>query len=135
MKTLITLVILLIYTSSVAQTQTEDQIENQTEKQIENQTEKEEKETKLLRKMATEKAIELQKELNLTIYKSRLIEKTIFEYSVKANKVLQSNVSAREKSRSLGNIVYFQNEELKEILTVHQFYQYLTLQNVNVAGF
>lgn len=122
MRTLITLAILFICTTSIAQTQTEDQ--NQ-----------EEKETKILRKMAAEKAIELQKELNLTIYKSQLIEKTIFEYSIQANKVLQSNLSAREKSRSLGNIVYFQNEELKEILSVNQFYQYLTLQNVNVAGF
>ncbi len=120
MRTLITLVILFVCTTNtIAQTQVEDQ----------------EKDKKILRKLAVEKAIELQKELNLTIRASQILQKTIFDYSMKANKVLQSKLSAREKSKSLSNIIYFQNEELKKVLTVDQFYQYLNLQNVSVAGF
>ncbi len=120
MRILITLIVLFMcITNTKAQTQTEEKG----------------KETTILRKLATEKAIELQKELNLTIRASKVLEKTIFKYSVKANKVLQSNLSIKEKSKSLSNIVYFQNQELKEVFTVNQFYQYLNLQNVSVAGY
>ncbi len=119
MRTLLTLIIIFICTSGFAQTQNKDS----------------KKEVKILKKLAGEKAIELQKELNLTIYSSKRLEKTIFEYSVKANKVLQSNLSASEKSKTLSNIIYFQNKELKEVLTVHQFYRYMSLQNTYMASF
>lgn len=98
-------------------------------------TEKQEKETKILRKLAVEKAIELQKELNLSLNASNAIQKIIFDYSAKANRVLQSNVSTQEKSKNISNLVYFQNEELKKILSVDQFYKYMSMQNVYVADF
>ncbi|MDY8134516.1 hypothetical protein [Aquimarina sp. 2201CG5-10] len=113
MRTLILLVTLLTSISAMSQ----DVIEI------------EKKEKKILKKMAKQKATELQKELNLTNYTSMAIQKTIFEYSVKANKVIQSGLSEKEKNRSLSNLVYFQNEELKEILTVNQFYQYINLNS------
>ncbi|MBP2830998.1 hypothetical protein J8281_02260 [Aquimarina sp. U1-2] len=89
----------------------------------------------ILKQLASEKAIELQKDLNLTIEVRKILEKSIFENSVKANKILQSKMSAKEKSKGISNLVYFQNEALKDILTVDQFYQYLSLQNTYVAGF
>ncbi|MEW7292246.1 hypothetical protein [Aquimarina sp. 2304DJ70-9] len=124
MRTLITIAVLFISICGMAQTE-----------QQQEQQKQQEKETKILRKLAIEKGIELQKELNLTINSSKVIQKIIFDYSLKANKVLQSKVSAKEKSRSISNLVYFQNQELKKILTVNQFYQYLSMQNVHVAGF
>ncbi len=124
MKTLMTMVVLFISISSIAQTEEKEQ-----------QLKQEKQEKKILRKLAIEKGIELQKELNLTINASTIIQKIIFDYSVKVNKVLQSNVSANEKSRNISNLVYFQNQELKKILTVNQFYQYLSMQNTHVAGF
>lgn len=119
MKTLATLFILFICAFGTAQTQEEDQ----------------KKEAKILKKMASQKAIELQKELNLTIQASKVLEKSIFKYSLKANKLIQSNLSAREKSKNLSNLIYFQNEELKKLFTVDQFYKYLSLQNAYAAGF
>ncbi|GAA4278232.1 hypothetical protein [Aquimarina mytili] len=124
MRTLITIVVLFISISAIAQTEEQELQQKQ-----------QEKETKILRKLAIEKGIELQKELNLTINASKVVQKIVFDYSVKANKVLQSKVSAKEKSKNISNLIYFQNQELKKILTVDQFYQYLNMQNVNVAGF
>ncbi len=124
MRTLSILIVLLICTLGTAQTKTDD-----------TKIEKPKNEAKILKQMALEKAIELQKELNLTIRVSKALEKNIFNYSLKANKVLQSNVSAKEKSKSLSNLIYFQNEELKKIFTVDQFYKYLSLQNAYVAGY
>ncbi len=119
MRTLAILIVLFTYTFSSAQTQIEDQ---KNDKQI-------------LKQLAIEKTIELQKELNLTIQTSKILEKNIFKYSLKANKILQSNLSTKEKSKSISNLIYFQNEELKEIFNVTQFYKYLSLQNTYVAGF
>jgi len=121
MRTLLLIITLLIGSCGIAQTETD--------------IEKQKRETKILRKLAIEKAIELQKELDLNLNASRAIQKIIFNYSVKANQVLQSKVSAQEKSRNISNIVYFQNQELKKILSVHQFYKYMSMQNVYVADF
>ncbi|RZS99900.1 hypothetical protein [Aquimarina brevivitae] len=85
--------------------------------------EKEEKQ--LLKKMANQRAIELQNELNLSNYVSHMIEKAIYKYSVQANKVIQSPVSKQEKSIQLSNIIYFQNEEFKKYMTPQQFYDYI----------
>lgn len=85
--------------------------------------EKEQKE--LLKKMANQRAIELQNALNLSNYVSHMIEKAIFKYSLDANKVIQSTVSQQEKSIQLSNIIYFQNEEFKKYLTPQQFYDYI----------
>ncbi|AXT62866.1 hypothetical protein D1816_21835 [Aquimarina sp. AD10] len=111
MKTSLTIVFFVICLGSFAQTQIEP------------------KEKKMLQKLAVQKTIELQKELNLTLYTSRILEKTIYQYSVKANEVIQSNLSEKEKSKNLSNLVYFQNQEFKKVLTVQQFYQYLELKN------
>ncbi|GAA4271376.1 hypothetical protein U6A24_05695 [Aquimarina gracilis] len=119
MRILVTLIVLFMCTLGNAQTKTEEP----------------KNEAKILKQMASQKAIELQKELNLTIRASKALEKSIFNYSLKANKILQSNVSAREKSKSLSNLIYFQNEELKKLFTVDQFYKYLSLQNAYVAGY
>ena len=85
--------------------------------------EKEQKE--LLKKMANQRAIELQNALNLSNYVSHMIEKAILKYSIDANKVIQSTLSKQEKSIQLSNIIYFQNEEFKKYMTPQQFYDYI----------
>lgn len=82
---------------------------------------------KQFQKMARARAQEIQKDLELNNYASLILEQAIYKYSVKANKVIQSGMSAQEKSRQLTNIIYFQNEELKKVFTVPQFYKYLKL--------
>ncbi|KAA1244799.1 hypothetical protein [Aquimarina sp. RZ0] len=131
MKTYTILIPLLICAFSFAQTPVENQNQENTI-QEENIAEEEESaiENEKLKELATKRTIALQKELNLNNYTSSILQKTIIEYSKKANKIIQSNMSEDDKTMSLSNLVYFQNEELKEILTVPQFYQYLKLKNI-----
>jgi len=127
------LFLLFISTAGVAQTTNNDQPEvaEQTEELTEEQTKEQQKaEKKIFMELAEQRAIRLQQELNLSNYASDRLKKAIIKYSIQANKVIQSNASANEKTRDLSNIVYFQNQEFKKVLTVHQFYKYLKLTNI-----
>ena len=92
---------------------------------IEQQIAAEKEQKELLKKMANQRAIELQNTLNLSNYVSYMIEKAILKYSIDANKVIQSTLSKQEKSIQLSNIIYFQNEEFKKYMTPQQFYDYI----------
>lgn len=129
MKTIILLLTFLISVPVLSQDDIENEkIDKQELKEIREKEEKETKEEKQkLKKMAYQRATELQKELNLTNFTSLALQEAIYKYSKQANKVIQSNVSKKEKTIQLSNIVYFQNQRLKEILTVKQFYRYLDL--------
>ncbi|MBQ4821537.1 hypothetical protein [Aquimarina sp. MMG016] len=127
MKIITILVFLFTCFTGISQTENQDQTQTQNQDTVQTQIEDEKKENAKFRKLAINKTIELQEELSLNIYAARAVEKTIYKYSIQANKVIQSNLSAKEKSKSLSNIIYFQNEELKKVLTVPQFYQYLNL--------
>jgi len=121
------LLLFFICTTTLAQTQ----IEEKDPREKLNLVEKElEIINKKLEELAEKRSILLQQELNLSNYASDRIKKVIIKYSIKANKIIQSNASANEKTKDLSNIVYFQNEELKKVLTVHQFYKYLKLKNI-----
>lgn len=126
------LVVLMICSSNMAQDQLEVQTETVelTKKQKKEEKKKKEAEDKRFTELAEKRAILLQQELNLSNYASERIKKMIIKYSKQANKVIQSNASTSEKSKDLSNIVYFQNEEFKKVLTVHQFYKYLKLKNI-----
>lgn len=128
------LVILMICSSNMAQVQLEVKTETVelTEEQKKEKKKKKKKkaEEKRFTELAEKRAILLQQELNLSNYASEHIKKMIIKYSKQANDVIQSNSSASEKSKDLSNIVYFQNEEFKKVLTVHQFYKYLKLKNI-----
>ncbi|WP_298542885.1 hypothetical protein [uncultured Aquimarina sp.] len=129
MRAFIILLLFFVCTTSIAQEQIEDQ--NQDQEVITELTEEQlEEEKKRFANLAEQRAILLQQELNLSNYASDRIKKVIIKYSIKANKIIQSNASANEKTKDLSNIVYFQNEELKKVLTVHQFYKYLKLKNI-----
>ncbi|WP_378178080.1 hypothetical protein [Aquimarina sp. SS2-1] len=125
MRVFTILLLLFICTTNFAQTQIEDPQEKL--KLVEEELEQV---NKRLEELAEQRAILLQQELNLSNYASDKIKKVIVKYSKQANKVIQSNVSANEKTRNLSNIVYFQNEEFKKVLTVHQFYKYLKLTDI-----
>lgn len=126
------LVVLMICSSNMAQDQLEVQTETVelTKEQKKEEKKKKEAEDKRFNELAEKRAVLLQQELNLSNYASERIKKMIIKYSKQANKVIQSNASASEKSKDLSNIVYFQNEEFKKVLTVHQFYKYLKLKNI-----
>lgn len=127
MKVFTILLLLLICTTGLAQTQIEDQDPKERLKIVEEQLEIV---NKKLQELAEQRAILLQQELNLSNYASDHIKKVIIKYSIKANKVIQSNASTNQKTKDLSNIVYFQNEEFKKVLTVHQFYKYLKLTDI-----
>ncbi|MDH7444871.1 hypothetical protein [Aquimarina sp. 2201CG14-23] len=127
MKAFTILLLLFICTTGIAQPQVEEQDPQEKLKLVEEELEKINKKLEIL---AEERAILLQQELNLSNYASDRIKKVIIKYSIKANKVIQSNASANEKTKDLSNIVYFQNEEFKKVLTVHQFYKYLKLTDI-----
>ncbi len=127
MRVFTILVILFIGTTSIAQTTVEDQEQQQS---LELTEEQQKAEKKKLVQLAEQRAIRLQQELNLSNYASDRIKKVIVKYSIQANKVIQSNASVNEKTKNLSNIVYFQNEEFKKVLTVHQFYKYLKLTDI-----
>ncbi|WP_108802889.1 hypothetical protein [Aquimarina sp. Aq107] len=123
------LIIFFISASNIAQTQIED--ENQDQQEVVELTKEElEAEKKLFADLAEQRTILLQQELNLSNYTSNRIKRVIIKYSIQANKVIQSNASEKEKTKDLSNIVYFQNEEFKKVLTVHQFYKYLKLTDI-----
>ncbi|MBQ4803371.1 hypothetical protein J8L88_10975 [Aquimarina sp. MMG015] len=123
------LIIFFISASNIAQTQIED--ENQDQQEVVEPTKEElEAEKKLFADLAEQRTILLQQELNLSNYTSNRIKRVIIKYSIQANKVIQSNASEKEKTKDLSNIVYFQNEEFKKVLTVHQFYKYLKLTDI-----
>ncbi|WP_343913016.1 hypothetical protein [Aquimarina litoralis] len=126
------LVVLMICSSNMAQDQLEVQTETVelTKEQKKEEKKKKEAEDKRFNELAEKRAVLLQQELNLSNYASERIKKMIIKYSKQANKVIQSNASASEKSKDLSNIVYFQNEDFKKVLTVHQFYKYLKLKNI-----
>ncbi|WP_298320217.1 hypothetical protein [uncultured Aquimarina sp.] len=129
MRAFTILLLFFICTTSIAQDQIEDQ--NQDLQEITELTEEQlEAEKKRFADLAEQRAILLQQELNLSNYASDRIKKVIIKYSIRANKIIQSNASVNEKTKDLSNIVYFQNEELKKVLTVHQFYKYLKLKNI-----
>ena len=83
---------------------------------------------RLLRSMARDRAVFLQKELELDHYMSLVVQKKIYEYSVKANQVIQSELPYSQKTRELTAIIYAQNDEMKELLTVDQYYRYKNLK-------
>ncbi|WP_299608640.1 hypothetical protein [uncultured Aquimarina sp.] len=126
------LVVLMICSSNMAQDQLEVHTETVelTKEQKKEEKKKKEAEDKRFIELAEKRAVLLQQELNLSNYASDRIKKMIIKYSKQANKVIQSNASASEKSKDLSNIVYFQNEDFKKVLTVHQFYKYLKLKNI-----
>ncbi|AXT52813.1 hypothetical protein D1818_19030 [Aquimarina sp. BL5] len=129
MRAFTILLLFFICTTSIAQDQIEDQ--NQDLQEITELTEEQlEAEKKRFADLAEQRAILLQQELNLSNYASDRIKKVIIKYSIRANKIIQSNAPANEKTKDLSNIVYFQNEEFKKVLTVHQFYKYLKLKNI-----
>ncbi|WP_405205301.1 hypothetical protein [Aquimarina sp. LLG6339-5] len=129
MKIFTILIIFFISASNIAQTQIED--ENQDQQEVVEPTKEElEAEKKLFADLAEQRTILLQQELNLSNYTSNRIKRVIIKYSIQANKVIQSNASEKEKTKDLSNIVYFQNEEFKKVLTVHQFYKYLKLTDI-----
>ncbi|MFD2564917.1 hypothetical protein [Aquimarina rubra] len=121
----ILLLLFICTTTSIAQTQVEDPQEKL--KLVEEELEQI---NKKLEELAEQRAILLQQELNLSNYASDRVKNVIIKYSIQANKVIQSNASANEKTKNLSNIVYFQNEEFKKLLTVHQFYKYLKLTDI-----
>ncbi|WP_299442734.1 hypothetical protein [uncultured Aquimarina sp.] len=127
MRAFIILLLLFICTTGIAQPQVEDQDPKEKLKLVEAQLEEV---NKRLEELAEQRAVLLQQELNLSNYASDRIKKVIIKYSIKANKVIQSNASTNEKTKNLSNIVYFQNEEFKKVLTVHQFYKYLKLTDI-----
>ncbi len=127
MRAYIILLLLFICTAGIAQPQVEDLDPQEKLKLVEEQLEEV---NKKLEELAEQRAILLQQELNLSNYASDRIKKVIIKYSLKANKVIQSNASTNEKTKNLSNIVYFQNEEFKKLLTVHQFYKYLKLTDI-----
>ncbi|UZO82444.1 hypothetical protein NBT05_08200 [Aquimarina sp. ERC-38] len=86
------------------------------------------KQDKLLRSMARERAVFLQKELDLDHYTSLVVQKKIYQYSKKANEVIQSELPYPQKTTELNSIIYAQNDEMKELLTVDQFYKYKNLK-------
>ncbi|MGY3792509.1 hypothetical protein [Aquimarina sp. 433] len=126
------LVVLMICSSNMAQDQLEVHTETVelTKEQKKEEKKKKEAEDKRFIELAEKRAVLLQQELNLSNYASDRIKKMIIKYSKQANKVIQSNASASEKSKDLSNIVYFQNEDFKKVLTVHQFYKYLKLTDI-----
>ncbi|AXT56514.1 hypothetical protein D1815_12335 [Aquimarina sp. AD1] len=133
MRVFTILIIFFISASNIAQTQIEDenQDENQNHLEVVEPTKEELKaERKLFADLAEQRTILLQQELNLSNYTSNRIKRVIIKYSIQANKVIQSNASEKEKTKDLSNIVYFQNEEFKKVLTVHQFYKYLKLTDI-----
>lgn len=101
--------------------------EDTEENTIEEKSESDKMDSKL-REMAKNRATFLQKELKLTNYTSRVVQKTIYEYSLKANKIIQSEIPEYEKTRSLSRLIYYQNKKMKEILNVDQFYQYVNMR-------
>lgn len=107
--------------ADIAQNDEEEAVSEEEEKEAEN---------KKLLGLAEKRAVLLQQELNLSNYASDRIKKAIIKYSIQANKVIQSNASANEKTKNLSNIVYFQNEAFKKVLTVHQFYKYINLTSI-----
>ena len=123
------LIVFFISASNIAQTQIEDESQDQQEV-VESTKEELEAEKKLFADLAEQRTILLQQELNLSNYTSNRIKRVIIKYSIQANKVIQSNASEKEKTKDLSNIVYFQNEEFKKVLTVHQFYKYLKLTDI-----
>ncbi|SEM01610.1 hypothetical protein SAMN04487910_3923 [Aquimarina amphilecti] len=129
MRVFTILILFFISASSIAQTQIEDQTQDQQE--VTEPTKEELKaEKKRFADLAEQRTILLQQELNLSNYTSDRIKRVIIKYSMQASKVIQSNASEKEKTKDLSNIVYFQNEEFKKVLTVHQFYKYLKLTNI-----
>ena len=104
----------------------EDTTDARTSKKLEK--EKLNKDERLLRSMARERAVFLQKELELDHYMSLVVQKKIYEYSVKANRIIQSELPYYQKTRELNAIIYAQNDEMKELLTVDQFYRYKNLK-------
>ncbi len=129
-----TFLFLLLFSSVIFAQDLEDTSTTETKptkEALKEQAKEEKKAEKELEKMAKVRANELQKELNLNNYASYKILESIIKYSKKANKVIQSDISEQEKTKNLSNIVYFQNEELKKVLTVHQFYKYLEISGLN----
>ncbi|GAA4113708.1 hypothetical protein GCM10022393_12890 [Aquimarina addita] len=133
MRNFTLLVILFIFTSgSIAQTQVE--VSEKEQEKIDEKASKtvEENEKDAITELAIKRATELQKELNLTNYTSKVVQKSIIDYSIKANRIIQSDLPIKEKTKTLSNLIYFQNEELKDVLTVEQFYKYLKLKDSNL---
>lgn len=126
------IIFFVITTGSIAQGQVE--ISEKKQEEIDKKASKtvEENEKEAIRVLAATRATELQKELNLNNYTSKIVQKAIIDYSIKANRIIQSNLPAKEKTENLSNLIYFQNEELKEVLTVQQFYKYLKLKDPNL---
>lgn len=99
-------------------------------KEVKKVKRKKSKEKDPLIKLAEQRTTELQKELNLGNYASYYVKQAIIKYSKEANKVIQSNLSANEKTKSLSNIIYLQDKAFKEVLTVHQFYKYKKMTTI-----
>ena len=125
MKTIMILTMLLLHTFCIAQS--EPQIQH-SKKELKIVLKKQKSKSKTMEKLADQRVSFLQRELNLNNYASYQVKKAILKYSIQADKVLQSGLSKKEKTKSLSNIIYFQNEEFKKFLTVDQFYRYINLQ-------
>ncbi len=132
------IIIATLLLSSIGIAQDNIEIENDSistkqtlKEELKKEEERQQSEDKVLRAMAEQRATELQKELNLDNYISYKVLEAIVKYSKKANKVLQSNLPERQKTKDLSTIVYFQNREFKKLLTVHQYYKYLKISGLN----
>lgn len=140
MRIFLFLTVLFIGIPSIGYTQTEENVQQEEEQLLQEEisdtlaTGKEEKEDKknsykdILREMAKNRATYLQKELKLSNYVSRVVQKTIYEYSVKANDIIQSEMPESEKTKGLSLLIHFQNRKFKEIMDVEQFYQYINMK-------
>ncbi|MEW7279879.1 hypothetical protein ABW636_14900 [Aquimarina sp. 2201CG1-2-11] len=125
MKTIMILTMLLLHTFCIAQSEPQN---HYSKKELKIVLKKQKSKSKSLEKLADQRVSFLQRELNLNNHASYQVKKAILKYSIQADKVLQSGLPKKEKTKSLSNIIYFQNEEFKRFLTVDQFYRYINLK-------
>ncbi|MFL1895690.1 hypothetical protein ACJRPK_08310 [Aquimarina sp. 2-A2] len=111
------LITLCLFAYAIGFTQTEPQ--------------KAESQDTLLIQMVDNRVKLLQDELNLTNTTANILRKKIVEYSVEADKIIQSELPYNEKARKLKSLLYYQEIELKNILTVSQYYKYVNLTASN----
>ncbi|WP_378186701.1 hypothetical protein ACE939_00010 [Aquimarina sp. W85] len=95
------------------------------------QAQKDKSQDTLLLQMANDRVALLQQELNLTNTTANILRKKIVEYSIEADKIIQSELSYNDKARKLRSLLYYQEIELKNLLTVPQYYKYVNLTASN----
>lgn len=86
--------------------------------------------TRTLEKQASEMASMWEDELSLTAKQYDLMRRKIIEFALKKEKVVQSSLSEKRKSKKLVRLQILENRDMRDILTKPQYdrYIYLLLQ-------